>query len=941
MKKVLKITGISVAVIFLMLLILPFVFKGKIVEQVKIAINENVNAVVDFDSFSLSFIRNFPNVSLRMKSLTVVGVEPFAGDTLASVRSFSVSVNLMSLFGSDGYEIKNVTIDQPNLLLKVLKDGTVNWDITVTSDAVEDTLTDEEPIDFKIALRKLQVKNADIVYDDAELDLLARIRNMNHTLRGDFTADFTTLQIRNTTIESLFVTFEGISYLYNVFVDFTADIDADLNEFLFTFRENTLIMNGLLAEFEGTFAMPEDAMIMDFVFASPQNEFKAFLSMIPAIYAKDFEGLRTSGTLELNGHVKGVFDDNNIPGFGLNVKVENGTFQYPDLPAAITDVFINTSINNPGGDADYTIVDVSRFNLNVAGNPVDMKLNLRTPVSDPNIDAMLKGRLDLGMVKDFYPLDEGETLQGIISTDMVAKGRMSSIENERYSEFLFEGQFTMNDFGYKSNDFPQGMEITEMNMRFSPQFVQLSSFRSKMGDSDLSASGRIDNLLGFALSDQLLTGNFNTQSSFFNLNQFMEEEPTETPDEPIELSVIEIPGNVDFTLRSNFDKMLFGDLEITNINGVIRVVDQTARLQNLRMNMLDGTMVLNGSYSSQDIKRPSVDFDLNISQFDIQKTFNTFNTFQTIAPIGKRAHGRFSASFGLKALLDEKLEPVLSSLAGDGSLQSSAIRIENSPALVGLAENLRMNMFRELDVRDINVSFEFKDGRVEVKPFDMNFGNSTATIQGYHGFDQSINYVMSMAIPRTEFGGAANDALNALVNQAAGGGINITPGATINVGAAITGTVSEPRISLSLAQTAGDLKDQVMDVLKDAVQERTQEVREQVQDVIDDGKERVSEELERRAQQVISEAERQAENIRREAANAATTIREEARANAKRLEDEASGPIAKAAARRTGEQLIRTADEQANRLENEADTNANNLVNTARQRADRIRAGQE
>jgi hypothetical protein len=851
MKKVLKITGISVAVIFLLLLILPFVFKGKIVEQVKIAINENVNAVVDFDSFSLSFIRNFPNISFRMKGLTVVGVDQFEGDTLAAVKSFSVSVNLVSLFGSDGYEIKTISIDQPNLLLKVLKDGTVNWDITIPSEVLDEPVPDEEPFDFKIALRKLQVKNANIVYDDAEMDLRARIRNMNHTLRGDFTADFTTMKIRNTTIESLFVTYEGFPYLYNVFVDFTADIDADLNEFLFTFRDNTLKMNELLAEFEGTFAMPDDAMIMDFVFASPQADFKAFLSMIPAIYAKDFEGLRTSGTLEFNGHVKGVYDDNNIPGFGLNIKVENGMLQYPDLPAAITDVFINTTINNPGGDADYTVVDVSRFNLNVAGSPVEFKLNLRTPVSDPNIDAILKGRLDLSKVKDFYPLDEGETLQGMISSDMVARGRLSSIENERYNEFLFEGQFAMSNFVYKSNDFPQGVEIAEMNMRFSPQFVQLSSFSSKIGDSDLSATGRIDNLLGFALSDQLLTGSFATQSRFFDLNQFMEE-PDESPDdEPFELSVIEIPANIDFTLRSTFNKMLFSDLEITNVNGIIRIVDQTASLQNLQMNMLDGTMVLNGSYSSQDIKQPSIDFDLNISQFDIQKTFNTFNTFQTIAPIGERAHGRFSASFGLKSILDEKLDPVLSSLAGGGSLQSSAIRIENSPALVGLADNLQDEYVQGTECkRHQPISFEFMDGRVEVKPFDMNFGNSTATIQGHHGFDQSINYVMSMTIPRAEFGGAANEALNGLVNQAAGRGINITPGATVNVGAAITGTVSEPRISLSLAQTAGDLRDQVMDALRDAVQERTQEVREQVEDVIDDARERVSEELERRAQQV-------------------------------------------------------------------------------------------
>jgi hypothetical protein len=939
MKTVLKITGISLAVIFLLLLILPFVFKGKIMEQIKIAINENVNAEVDFDSFSISFIRNFPNVSFRMNELSVVGVDPFAGDTLADIKSFSVSVNLMSLFGSDGYEIKTINIDQPNLLLKVLKDGTANWDIAIPSETEPEVA--EEPMDFKIALRRLTVKNANIIYDDRSFDVLARIRNLNHTLRGDFTADFTTLAIRNTTIESLSVNYEGFPYLYNVYAELTADIDADLNEFHFTFRDNTLRLNDLTAVFEGTFAMPDDAMIMDFVFASPRNDFKALLSLVPAIYAKDFERLTSSGNLEFNGHVKGIYDDDNIPGFGLTIKVENGMFQYPDLPASVTDVFIDTKIINPGGDADLTVVDVSRFNMNVAGSPVEFKLNLRTPVSDPQVDGLLNGRLDLSLVKDFYPFDEGESLSGIIESDMIAQGRLSSIENERYNEFRFEGRFIMSDFIYTNNDFPQGVEISQLNMRFSPQFAELSTFRSRIGDSDLTATGRIDNLLGYALSDQLLTGNFTTQSTFFNLNQFMEEEPEDPDADTLELSVIEIPGNIDFTLRSTFNKMLFGNLEITNINGTIRVVDQTARLENLRMNMLEGTMVLNGLYSSQNVKQPIVDFDLNINQFDIQKTFNTFNTFQTIAPIGQRAYGTFSASFDLKSVLDEKLDPVLNTLSGGGSLQSSALRIENSPALIGLADNLKMNMFRELNVRDINVSFEFKDGGVEVKPFDMNFGNITATLQGNHSFDQNINYVMSMAIPRAEFGGAANEALDGLLSQAAGRGLNITPGANVNVGVGITGTVTEPRISLSLAQTAGDIRDQVMESLRDAVQEQVQDVREQVQDAVDDTREQVSEEVERRAQQVIAEAEKQAENIKREAKNAADVIRSEARANAQKLEDEASGPIANAAARRAGEQLIRSADERADRLESEAAANANNLISNARQNADRIRAGQE
>lgn len=946
MKKFFKIFGISVLVLIALLVILPIVFKGKIVEQVKIAINENVDAKVDFGSFRLSFIRSFPDVSFRLNDLRVLGVDEFEGDTLASVKSFFVSVNLKSIFGSDGFEIKTIRIDQPRLFLKVLEDGTANWDIARESDhLVTDELEKDaaQEVDFKLALRRFQINNAHIVYDDREMQLLARMLNFNHTLTGDFTADFTSLAIRNTSIESLYVNYEGIPFLNEVFAELTADIDANLKDFEFTFRDNSFRMNDLLLAFEGTFAMPEDQMIMDFTFSSPQTAFKSFLSLVPAIYAQEFEELETEGSLAFNGFVRGILDDDNIPGFNVTIGVENGMFRFPDLPAAVTDVHIATHIHNPGGDPDLTEIDISRFSLNLGNNPVDMRLNVKTPVSDPQIDAFLSGRIDLSGVNEFFPLDEGETMAGIIESDMEARGRLSSIENELYEEFLFEGSLHIASLSYSSEAFPQGVEISEARMLFSPQFATVPVFGMKTGSSDLSANGRIDNIIGFALNGEMLAGSFQTFSSFFDLNQLMEGEAEEQPDpdEPFELSVIEVPANIDFTLQSRFDKIVFGDLEITHVVGSILVKDQAIRMNDLRMDMLGGNLLLNGSYATHDVTAPEINFGLQISDFDVTETFSTFNTFALIAPVGERTSGNFSAGLTLRSVLDEKLEPVMASLAGGGNFSSAALAIENSPALVGLAENLRMDMFRTLNVRDLSIDFEFRDGRVEVKPFTMNMGRSSATMSGNHGFDQSINYLMSLEIPRDEFGGAANQILDNLIGQAANRGLDITPSETVRVGVAFTGTVSEPNIRLTLTENADDARQQMMDVIEENIQQVIDEVREQAEEIMDDAREQVAEELERRAQQIVAEAQRQATNIRNEAQNTADAIRKEAREQAKNLEDEASGPLAKAAARRAGEELIRNADQRADRLEREADQRATQLVDEANQRADRIRAGEE
>ncbi|MBS4014313.1 MAG: AsmA family protein [Bacteroidetes bacterium] len=948
MKKFLKITAIVIALIISLLVILPFAFKGKIVEQIKIAINENVNAKVDFDSFSLSFIRSFPDVNFSLYGLKVINNAPFEGQTLADIKRLSVTVNIMSFFGGDGYEIKTIHLEKPYINAIFLKDGSANWDIMLESEDTDEVDTEDNDSDFKLALKRISIRNATIIYDDRDMDLYARLENSNYTIKGDFTASTTNVSVRETTADAFYLVFEGIPLLNGVNFDLKAELAADLEAFSFTFLDNIIKFNDLTLLLDGNISMPKSDIIMDITFGSPQTAFKSFLSLIPAIYSKDFADLKTEGTLAFNGFAKGVLGDETIPAFEFNLIVNDGMFQYPDLPAAVKNVNINTKIFNPGGSADLSVVDISKLTFTMAGNPVDFKLNLKTPISDPQIDAFLKGKIDLSKVKDFYPLGENESLSGIIDSDISAKGKMSSIEKEKYNEFLFDGKLVITDMNYKSEDFPQGILISKMDFGFNPRFVELKTFSVKMGESDFSANGRIDNLLGYMLNDDMLTGSFSTNSRYLDLNQFFAEETSEADTkEPsqetdsVEMTVIEVPSNINFTLRSSFGKLIFDNMEMTNVSGTIKVADQTVVLQNLQMNMLEGSMAVNGLYSSKNVKQPEIDFNLDIRQFDIQKTFKTFNTFAKLAPIGERAAGKFSAGLTIKSLLDEQMNPVVNSMAGAGNFISNTVKVTNSPTFTNIAEQLKMDRFKEITFNDVNVKFKFKDGRIDVEPFDVNFGNSKANINGYHSFDQTINYLAKFEIPRSEFGGAANDALSGLINQAATSGIKITPGNTVFVGAAITGTVTNPKVSLNLAQSTSDLKDQVIEQVTEKIEEIIEDIKEQAKEKVEEVKEKVSEELEKRAQQVIKEAEKQAENIRKEAAVAAKKLRDEARANAKKLEDEATGPIAKAAARKTGQEMIATADNNAKKLEDEADAKAKKVILEANQKADRIRAGKE
>ncbi len=965
MKKGLKIAGIVVAIVLALLIILPVAFKGNIEKIVKNEINENLNAKVDFGTFRISLIRNFPNVSLRLNDLSVVGVDEFEDIRLADIGSFFVAVDVMSFIRGDTYQIRSIRIDEPDLNIIVLEDGTANWDIIIPPEEIPEEEEEEEetePFEFNLALQSFEIRGANIIYDDADMDVYVNITDFNHRLRGDFTADFATLSITRTTAESLTFRFENIPFIYKSYLDFNALIEADFSEQHFTFKNNELALNDLSIGFDGYFAMPpEKDMEMDISFFSNKTDIRSFISMVPAIYAKDFESIETAGEFVLNGYANGILSDGVIPAFGLSVLLEDGEFSYPDLPEAVKDIQINASVTNEGEDIDKTIVNVSQFSLNMADNPVSAWFKLETPISDPQFDFAFNCDLDLKAVETFFPLKEDENIEGRIRSDLMAKGNLSAIENNQFDKVTAEGSLIIENFEYKMDDLDDIIQIREMTLGFSPRYVDLSSFDCRFGETHILSSGRIDNIFGHLFDDQLLKGAFNFKANYIDLNQFMAETPEEPeeeiePSEPMELSIIKVPDNIDFVLKSKIDQLLFGTLDVTNIIGTIRIVDSEVRMDNLRMNLLGGSLTLNGGYATPMPNYANVDFLMAIERFDIRQTYNTFNMVQILAPVGEYADGSFSSGLGLNSRLDNELNPVLETLEGEGNLSAYGVKVEGHPAIQKIADELKIDKLKTMELDDFSISFAFKDGKLEFDPYDINFGNYSATIEGKTYFDQRIDYNIGFVIPRDELGEQANQVMSGFVSQASDIGIDVELDDKIEIDAYVAGTFMEPKISLGLSEMMKTTADEVREQLKERadefiddtekrVREETEKYREEaeerVSDVIEDKRKEVSEELERRAEKVVEQSHEEAERIRRTSQQTAQKIRDEARQQAERLENEASGRIAKEAARRSGEELIKEADQRADNIEKEGEQNAQRIIEEAENRADRIRKEEE
>lgn len=882
---------------------IPFLFKDKIAARIDQEIAQSVNAKViyDLDNISLSIFRNFPDISANVKDFGIVGNAPFQSDTLARLDELQIDFNLKSVLFDDYPTLTGVHLNGGSLYIKVLKDGTANYDITYPS---EDSIASEES-NMKIGVDLIEINDLNLVYDDRQLDYFMALGGINARGNGEFTSDVYELPVA---LEALIadITYEGTSYLSNKSFKGETLLTIDMANMIFTFGEGDFQLNDFLFGFSGYFAMPEDDIDMDLAFAGKNNEFKSILSLVPGIYSESFSSLETSGTMDFHGTVKGTYNETQFPSFDIGLKVADGMFQYPDLPRPVKNVNVDLLVKNETDNLDYTSVSIPNFNLEFGSNPIsgkfflsdlvsytmdaalNGKLNLEeltsifpiegmelkgnldinasakgrydsvagvipaidaklvlvngyaknsdypAPIENINIQAVIqnqsgkmndffvdlgqfgfdledekiqgnmkishfedlnwdgqvKGGVDLKKILAIFPMED-MTMEGRIQADIFTKGSYAAVEAGRYQQLETKGKMEVDNFKYTSTDVPQGVEISKAIAEFNPNSINLTQFDSKLGQSPVQAKGSLSNYMDYFLGENgTLKGQLALNSPSFNVNEWM----TETADvdtSNTELTVIELPSNIDFTMTVAANEVIYDNMTLKDMKGNMTLRNGVLSFSDASMKTMGGSIGLQGTYDPRDLTVPKFNFDLNISDLSIAEAFKSFNTVKAFAPIAQNLTGKFNSNLSFSGNLGQDMMPLLASLDGSGLLKVAETALKDSKILEGITSLTKLKDANTLTLKNISIPISIENGVMDVKPFDVKLWDYEANVQGSAGFDGSINYLVNMQIPAGKFGAQANTLLASI------SGNQVDENTKIPLALNLSGTYNSPKIALA------------------------------------------------------------------------------------------------------------------------------------------------
>ncbi len=828
LRKALKIFVISLVVIIGLMIASAYIFRGKIVEKVKSEINKNLNAKVDFKEVDISFFRHFPRVSIGLDNLQVTGVADFEKDTLLSAKRLDVAVDIMSFFRGKDMNIYSIFLNSPRIYALVNKDGKANWDI-VKPDTSSVKETESAP--FHLELKKYEITNGYVFYNDLESNMGAEVVNLNHKGSGDFNSDLFTLKT-STSADEVTYTYGAIPFLYKTKTNVDADLKIDNKDSKYRFENLDILLNAMQITGEGYLKMLSDGYDMDFSFKSPDTDFKNILSLIPAVFKKDFDKVTASGSANFAGKIKGIYNDNSMPGYHIAMMVKNGAFKYADLPKGIKNINLNAVVDNPDGVTDNTVVSITNGHLKIDNDPFDFRLLVKNPMTSMFVDAAAKGNLDLSQVSSFAKLDKGTSISGLLGADVSIKGNVSDLEKQQYQNFYADGIIDLNRFNYTSPDYPTGVKINSLHTKFTPSKIDLSNLSGEYMKTNFSGSGQINNLLNYMFSGKPLNAAINLNADKINLNDWMGVSADTTTTTAASAPFV-VPTNLDVALNAKVNEVIYDKLDIKNLGGSLTINDETVKLNDIRGDALDGNMTINGSYSTKESKtKPAISMSYNVNQVDIQKTFYAFNTVQKLMPIGKFLAGKLTSSLNANGKLGEGMSVDMSTLSGAGNVLLIEGLLSKFAPLEKIASTLNVSQLQQISLKDVKAFFEFSNGKMLVKPFTVKLKDIEMEIGGLQGFDQSIDYTINLKLPRAMMGAQANQLINSLASTASAKGIPVNVGETVNLKLDLGGTVTSPTIKTDLKQSGESLAAQMKEQVKEFAQAKVDSAKSAAKDTL-------------------------------------------------------------------------------------------------------------
>lgn len=459
-KKTLKISGITLGtVLWVLLVAIAFVINfivtpKKLTPVVLDAANQTLNAHLDMESVELTFFSTFPQFGLKVKNGSLVSKALNDSswckiDSLLSFKECVLTVNPIAYLTENRIVVHNLSLEEVAVYAYRNKAGKANWEVTRASTDTIPADTASTDFNSEIDIRNIELKHANLVFDDRNTDIYSRIDDANLKLRLSLTKGVSTLGLKFDNKNILFWQ-QGELLVNKIATSLRTDIMVDRQTAVWKLKDTELDVNGIRLDVNGAFRRDTVAKTigMDLEYGLHAPSMETVLRMIPKSYVKDSK-VSAKGEVTVSGRVRGVYGDKKLPAVSLKIGIKEASAQYKGLPYGIDEVtadfdaYVDLMRHQP------SYLNLKIFHFKGAHTEVLADAKVDDLLDDPLITFHTKSTVDLDALAKTFPLQESVTITGKLDADMGMKCRLSTLKKQDIGRMKLGGKLELKDFELK------------------------------------------------------------------------------------------------------------------------------------------------------------------------------------------------------------------------------------------------------------------------------------------------------------------------------------------------------------------------------------------------------------------------------------------------------------------------------------------------------------
>ena len=495
------------------------------------------------------------------------------------------------------------------------------------------------------------------------------------------------------------------------------------------------------------------------MYVTADIKLKADLAEIEKMYPVD--GLVLRGILNSEIKVNGRYSDSLklFPKVDAFFKLEKGYVKSKSSPLDMDSIQLNAEVINSTGQIADTRVSLNNLTFLLDDEPFVMSGTI-SDFKDYTYKIKADGLLDLAKLTQIYPV-ANTALKGTLDFDLEAEGNLTEIEAKQYNQLKTNGTLEVKNVSYKNTDIAFPIHIDDALFTFSPDKIVLNRFQAEFGKSNVTLSGHLYNYIPYIIrNDAPIKGDLVMYCDTMDLNEWFPSSVSTSTTQTVKQDTIKttatansntsqsevliIPDNIEFTIDSDIKMVKFGQMDIANLNGEIKIQNGILTLNETGFNTLNSKFVMSGDYNTKNNKHPFFDLDINIDKLDFNKAYKTFVDPKGTCP----AAGNFSTKYSLKGEVTPDFSPIYSTLNGSGKIIIDSVSVKGMKLMNHIKNVSKKEEFKDPKLADVTIDTEIKNGRLLIYPFTFKVSKFLTEVEGSQGIeDETIDYSIKLSVP--------------------------------------------------------------------------------------------------------------------------------------------------------------------------------------------------